>query len=145
MIFRFSDKHLKYRFIQNSVSQWQVFICLTVMLGFARNNDAATSNVKIRWIFIPVHILYFTLLVLGASKDALGTCEERVYPKIFTYQYGLFFLTYIGFLVLHKKEYLMDWHESIRDIDLEDSDSHAMLPDDTRRRLNVRILLKTQS
>ncbi len=85
MIFRFSDKHLKYRFIQNSISQWQVFICLTVMLGFARNNDAATSNVKIRMIFIPVHILYFTLLVLGATKDSLGTCENRIYPTIFTY------------------------------------------------------------
>ncbi len=57
----------------------------------------------------------------------------------------LFFLTYIGFRVLHAKDYLMQWHESIRDIDLDDKDSHALLPDETRRRLNVRILLKTQS
>jgi hypothetical protein len=100
MIFRFTHKHLKYRFIQNSIAQWQVFICLTVMLGFVRKNGAASANVKIRAIFIPVHILYLALLMLGLTKESLGTCSDRVYPRIFTYQYALFFLTFVGFLYL---------------------------------------------
>jgi len=119
---------------------------MTVMLGFARKNDAASSNVKIRWIFIPVHFLYAGLLILGIGNDHMGQCTARVYPKIFSYQYALFFLTYIGFLFLRKNDYFMDWHESIRDMDMSDTQSLQRVVDpEIRKRLNVRILLDVQS
>ena len=117
MAFRFTGRSLRYRFILNSVSQWQVFACLTVMMGFARRNDAASSNVRIRMIFIPTHILFLALLIWGLCNDHVANCTARTYPKIFTYQYGLFLLTYVGFMFLHHKNFFMDWHESIRDID----------------------------
>ena len=86
------------------------------MLGFARKNDAAKSKVRIRMIFIPIHLLYATLLLWGIFNESMGNCSARVYPKIFNYQYGLFYVTYFGFQILHRSGYFMEWHESIRDI-----------------------------
>ena len=122
MTFRFTDRSLRVRFILNSISQWQGFTCLTVMMGFARRNDAASTNVRIRRIFIPVHILYLTLLIWGVFNEHVANCTARTYPKIFTFQYGLFLLTYLGFLFLHSRNYYMDWHESIKDINIAEQE-----------------------
>ena len=142
--YRFTDRSLRYRFIQNAVAQWQVFTCLTVMLGFARRNDAARSKVPIRVAFVPIHILYCTLLLWGVLNEHMGECSDRTYPHIFTYQYALFFLTYAGFLFLHRHHYFMEWHESIRDVDPE-SNHNLMLSDDQRRRLRVKMIFTAQS
>ena len=139
MAYRFTDRSLRYRFIQNAAAQWQVFCCLTVMLGFARRNDAAKTNVPIRRIFIPIHILYATLLFWGICNEHMGECSARTYPNIFTYQYSLFFLTYIGFLYLHEKDYFMTWHESIADIDPEE-ESGYLRSDEDKRRLRVKMI-----
>lgn len=101
MAYRFTDRSLRYRYIQNAIAQWQVFCCLTVMIGFARRNGAAECRVYIRAIFIPVHILYATLLLWGICNEHMGECTSRTYPNIFTYQYSVFFLTYLGFLFMH--------------------------------------------
>lgn len=80
------------------------------MLGFARKNDAAISKVKIRMIFIPLHLIYLSLLVWAIFDDSIAHCKNEGannYPLIFRFQYSVFFLTYIGFLLLHKNDYLM--------------------------------------
>ncbi len=112
------------------------------MMGFARRNDAASSNVRIRMIFIPTHILYCSLLIWGISNEHVAHCTGRTYPKIFTYQYGLFLLTYIGFMYLHKKNYFMDWHESIRGTNWKDIQTNVFLDAETSRRLKVRIIFE---
>ena len=142
MVFRFTDRSLRYRFLQNAIAQWSVFVCITVMLGFARKNDAATSKVPIRRIFIPVHFMYATLLVMGLANNELGTCVKRDYPKIFSYQYGLFFTTYLAFVILHKKGYFIQWHDSISHIDPENQGAHHFLDDEVKRRLRVRIIFE---
>ena len=74
MAFRFTTRSLRYRFTQNAIAMWQVFICLTVMLGFTRKNDAAKLNAKVplRMIFIPIHLLYATLLFWGLFVEGMG-------------------------------------------------------------------------
>ena len=144
MAYRFTDRSLRYRFIQNAVAQWQVFTCLTVMLGFARRNDAAKSKVPIRVVFVPTHILYATLLFWGICNEHMGECNSRTYPNIFTYQYALFFLTYIGFLFLHKNHYFMEWDEKIRDMDPERNDIEFE-SDEDRRKLRVKMIFTAQS
>ena len=118
------------------------------MMGFARKNDAATSNVAIRTFFIPLHILYAVLLLWGITHDAMGRCDEngRTYPRIFMIQYTLFFVTYAGFMYLHYMDYFMKWHENIKDIDMKDEAAMESLTDhDDRRRLRVRMIFKAQS
>ena len=84
MAYRFTGRSLKYRFIQNSIAMWSVFMSLTVMMGFARKNDAASSKVKIRLIFIPIHIIYCGLLIWGIVNERMGQCETgKSYPRIF--------------------------------------------------------------
>ena len=101
---------------------WSVFMCLTVMLGFARRNDAAISKIKIRMIFVPLHMIYLSLLLWAVFDDEITHCrneESNNYPLIFRFQYSVFFLTYIIFVFLHKNDYMMSWHESIKHIDLQ--------------------------
>ena len=144
MAYRFTDRSLRYRYIQNALAQWQVFCCLTVMLGFARHNDAAKSKVPIRRIFIPIHILYALMLLWGIVNAHMGECGARTYPNIFTYQYALFFSTYLGFLFLHSKDYFMEWHENIRDVNEED-ETGTYFNEEDRRRLRVKMIFKAQS
>jgi len=73
------------------------------MLGFVRKNDTAKHRFPLRALFIPVHLLYALLLVLGIWNDNVGHCSEQTYPRIFAYQYSLFFLTY-GLCVYLKKK-----------------------------------------
>mmetsp|Transcript_19070 Transcript_19070/g.25815 ORF Transcript_19070/g.25815 Transcript_19070/m.25815 type:complete len:332 (+) Transcript_19070:91-1086(+) len=145
MAYRFTDRNLRYRFFQNAFSQWQVWLCMTVMLGFARKNDAAHHKFPMRAIFIPIHVLYATVLVLGIANEDLGTCTEYTYPRIFAYQYCLFFVTYALCLFLYKKDFFLEWHESIKNVDLKDELQHSKLDDeDAKRRLRVRMLLNRQ-
>ena len=74
MAFRFTRRSLRYRFIQNALAMWMVFLCMTVMLGFTRKNDAAKLNSKVplRMIFIPIHCLYATLLFWGLFVEGMG-------------------------------------------------------------------------
>ena len=114
MTYRFSERRLKLRYLLNAFSQWLVFLCLTVMLGFARKNDAAVFRFPLRrLIFIPIHILYLTMIVVGMAREEYHTCYDNGYPKIFQFQYGLFYMTYFLFLILHHKDYCLKWHDDI--------------------------------
>lgn len=93
---------------------------MTVMLGFVRKNDAAKHKFPMRALFIPIHLMYATVIVLGLSNDDVGTCSEHTYPHIFAVQYALFFVTYALCVFLYKKNYFLVWHESIADIDIHD-------------------------
>ena len=72
MAYRFTHRGIRFRYVLNAVSQWQVFACLTVMIGFTRKNEAANTNIKIRFFFIPVHIFFATLLIWGLLNDEMG-------------------------------------------------------------------------
>ena len=41
LAFRYSERRTLHRFLLNAFSQWLVFWCMTIMLSFARWNDAA--------------------------------------------------------------------------------------------------------
>lgn len=112
------------------------------MLAFARRNDAAKSKVKIRAIFIPIHILYATLLIWGCVNEFIGNCSARVYPHIFTYQYTVFYLTFIGFHVLHRTGYFMEWHESIKNLDTKTQVQPFGLSFEEKRRYRVRLIFE---
>lgn len=143
MVYRFTDRSLKYRFIQNSIAMWSVFVSLTVMMGFARKNDAAKSKVPIRMIFIPVHILYLILLIWGIMSERMGQCRnDHSYPTIFAVQYALFYLTYFGFVFMHHSGYFMEWHETVRHLNLHDYLSHSELSGEVKARLRVRIIFE---
>ena len=145
MAYRFTDRSLRYRYIQNAIAQWQVFSCLTVMRGFARRNDAATSKFQVRIIFIPFHCLYATLLFWGIFNEHMGECTDRTYPRIFTYQYGIFFVTYIGFLFLHSRNYFLEWHQNIKDLHANDLTAAVLFDNDDRRRLRVKLIFEAQA
>ena len=66
-VYRFAEKDLRFRFTLNALSQWQVFVCLTIMVGFTRRNDAASLKLPVRCFFILVHLAYFTSFVCGVS------------------------------------------------------------------------------
>jgi len=143
MAYRFTSRSLRYRFIQNSIAMWSVFMCLTVMLGFARRNDAAKSKVKIRMIFIPWHVIFLILLIWGIINDRMANCTTGGnYPGIFSYQYSVFFLTYAGFVYLHYNDYFMEWHESIKHIDMNDLATHEFLDTEVKARLRVYIIFQ---
>ena len=74
-------------------------------------------------------------------NEHMGECTARTYPHIFTYQYALFFSTYLGFLFLHSKSYFMEWHENIRDVDADENGTYFNEAD--RRRLRVRMIFTT--
>ena len=38
LAYRFSSRYIFHRFLLNSLSQWIVFACFTVMIGFSRKN-----------------------------------------------------------------------------------------------------------
>lgn len=92
---------------------------MTVMLGFARKNNAAVAKFRIRFVFIPIHMIYASVLILGIVNEDLGMCHEKTYPRIFGFQYALFFTTYLLCLILYYTDYFLEWDESIKDIDLE--------------------------
>lgn len=114
------------------------------MIGFARRNDAAESKLPVRLIFIPIHLLYCTLLLWGVFNEHMGECTDRTYPNIFTYQYAVFFMTYIGFLLLHSRNYFLVWHENIRDLHANDSTAAVLFNNEDRRRLRVKIIFEAQ-
>ena len=59
----------------------------------------------------PVHLLYLIMLILGLVKDFGAYCEVDVYPKVFNYQYSIFFFTYLVFIFLHYNDYFIQWDE----------------------------------
>ena len=66
MVFRFSNRSLFHRFLLNAFSQWLVFWCLTVMLGSPSRSEAAKYRYPLRrMIFIPLHLLYATSIIMG--------------------------------------------------------------------------------
>ena len=88
------------------------------MLGFARKNDAAVFRFPLRRLFfIPIHILYLTMIVVGTAREEYHTCYANEYPRIFQFQYGLFYMTYFLFLILHHKDYFLKWHDDIAQLD----------------------------
>ena len=103
-----------HRFLLNAFSQYLVFWCMTIMLAFARHNDAAKFKYPIHlFIFIPLHLLYIASILSGAFWTEMVICDyetNRVYPRIFFFQYALFYTTYIIFFVLHCKGYFLQWH-----------------------------------
>ena len=83
-----------HRFLLNAFSQYLVFWCMTIMLAFARHNDAAKFKYPIHlFIFIPLHLLYIASILSGAFWTEMVICDyetNRVYPRIFFFQYALF-------------------------------------------------------
>ena len=116
--FRYSKKRVLHRFLLNAFSQWLVLWCLHIMLSFIRYNDAARFKFRIRsFIFIPLHLLYAASILTGIFWEEMVICDmesDRVYPRIFYFQYGLFYFTYVVFLVLYCKGYYLEWHEDIK-------------------------------
>ena len=84
------------------------------MLSFARWNNAAKFKYPIHlFIFVPLHVLYLASILAGVFWSDMMVCDtkiNRVYPRIFYYQYSLFYATYIIFVVLHRKGYFLEWH-----------------------------------
>ena len=123
LFFRYTSRPVVYRFFLNAMSHWIVFYCLTIMLGFARKNDAAKFKYPIRLIaFIPIHVLYAASIVIGLTWTDMVICDgktRQIYPRIFYFQYGLFYLTYILFLFLRCKGYFLEWHTDINIISVD--------------------------
>ena len=118
MIYRFSNRRLSQRFLLNAFSQWLVFLTFTVMLGFARKNDAAQFRIPLRrTVFVPLHCCYLTIIIVALVKQDYIGCESRPYPQLFDIQYGLFYATYFLFLFLHKNDYFLQWHPDIAQLD----------------------------
>ena len=83
---------------------WLTFMTLTFMVDFIRLNEVARFKFNVRqWIMWPLHLLYLIMIVLGLgvyNKDYAAFCEVDTYPRIFKYQYGVFFFTYLVFIFL---------------------------------------------
>ena len=90
---------------------WLVTLAFTLILIFVRNNGAAEFTINHKWYLIPLNLLYFVMLLLGINKDFGAFCEKDTYPWIFTYQYGVFFLTYLIYLFVHSKNFFIKWDE----------------------------------
>ena len=43
--------------------------------------------------------------------------DARVYPRVFLFQYGLYYLTYAICIFLHCKGYFLEWHSDIAHLD----------------------------
>ena len=83
LVFRFTNRHLKYRFIDTAIGHWIVFTVFTLMIGFTRRNDAADATFKIRFVFVPIHLLFFSLILCGWLQQNSTFCSEHTYPHIF--------------------------------------------------------------
>ena len=80
------------------------------MTNFIRWNGVVRFKCEIRAILVPIHILFLVMLLLGLfDRDFGAFCDKSIYPRIFVYQYCVFFFTYLVFLILHRCEYFVEW------------------------------------
>mmetsp|Transcript_8602 Transcript_8602/g.10629 ORF Transcript_8602/g.10629 Transcript_8602/m.10629 type:complete len:156 (+) Transcript_8602:168-635(+) len=137
-VYRFTLFNLRYRFIQNAVAQWQVFICLTIMVNFTRRNGAASFTMPLRIIFILMHLSFGAILVFGILNKEFYSCSESKYPVAFKVQYAVFYSSYFIFLVLHYNGYFLKWHDSVVDLDTDAKFESNV----ERRHLRVRLIFE---
>ena len=147
LVFRFTNRHLKYRFIDTAMGHWIVFTVLTLMIGFTRRNDASQATFKIRFVFVPIHLLFFSLILCGWLQPNSTFCSEHTFPHIFIWQYVLFIGCYILTLYFYKNDFFLKWHKDT-DIVLRMEDGEEMPPlidEVKKKRIKARMIFREQS
>jgi hypothetical protein len=89
---RFKDRDIRFRYTQQVIAQWTVFASFTVMIKFATRHGAGRPKFNLSLMFVPIHLGFLTLLVLGYSRKYGAYCNPNPYPKIF-FVHTLFFLS----------------------------------------------------
>lgn len=125
---------------------WLVTLAFTLILIFVRNNGAAEFTINHKWYLIPLNLLYFVMLLLGINKDFGAFCESYTYPWIFTYQYGVFFLTYLIYLFVHSKNFFIKWDEqALEPATVKQLATTQMINHSVRRRSEARMIFELQA
>ena len=72
-VYRFeSDKDIRFRYINNTLSMWLVVMTFNFMLTFVRRNKAAHFKFDY-WTYLgPLHFLYFVMLLIGYFEKEDG-------------------------------------------------------------------------
>lgn len=140
--YRFTYRSLRYRFIQNALAQWQVFICFHMMVTFTRKNGAATFKMPLVLIFLIMHVLFLLIFLFGVMHKDFYTCEKSRYPIAFIVQYGVFYMSWILFQAISRKDYYIKWHPTLQKKELQDGN-----PDNNveSRHMRVKMLFDEQS
>jgi hypothetical protein len=83
---------------------------LTVLVGANRTDTDVHVNHKLVFLFIPIHIAYWAIIIMGAFNGWSGSarCTSRmVYPYIMISNDSLFGFVYLISLFLHWKGYFI--------------------------------------
>ena len=122
---------------------WLVVMAFSFILRFVKGNEAATFKVKYNYYLYPLNLLYFMMLLLGMNKDFGAFCRESTYPYIFTFQYGIFFFTYLVYLFLYHKNFYIEWDSKAIEpgaIEAHELTSTTMIDKDVRRKTEARLV-----
>ena len=129
--------------MNNTAAMWLVLMALTFIMRFVRKNKAAKYKVKFRFLIVPLHLLYLSMLLLGLNKNFGAYCAEDTYPHIFIYQYGIFFLTYLIYRYFHHKNYFIEWDAKALapgTISTEELATSTLIDEETRVRTQARLI-----
>lgn len=124
---RFKDRDIRFRYTQQVLAQWTLFTSFVIMLTFATRHGAGKPKFNFRKLFIPIHCLYLTMLILGYSPKYGAYCVTEPYPRIFFVQTAFFFCIFGLFRFMKSKDYYIDWSpesEIPQGINGKDIDDH---------------------
>ena len=104
---------LKLLFSLSLIAQYLGLCSLTILLQYLRHNTAQTMRRKVRWLLLPMHVLYFVVFIIGLTDDLGASCTSLVaYPAIFYLKEACFILYFTLLLTLNYKKFLIDWNNA---------------------------------
>jgi hypothetical protein len=125
---RFQDRDLRFRFTQQALAQWSVFASFAVMIEFATHHGAGVPQINFKYVFIPIHIVFLSLLIIAYSPTYGAYCAPNPYPAIFFVQTMLFFSLYFGFRFMKRNNYFVTW-QSYDALTGEDDNYNKLIED----------------
>jgi uncharacterized integral membrane protein len=74
LLFVFADVIVLY-FLSLMVSLHCVLIAVTMLVFNVRNQGMPAASRKLRWFFIPLHIVFVSALICGATRELGAFCS----------------------------------------------------------------------
>lgn len=112
-LYFFTDKIVAY-FLVLTFSLYSALIAATLLVTNVRNPGAQNTQRKLAWVLLPVHLLFFTAIFCGATKELGAYCTEKVvFPWIFAAPASLMTILAIVYLNMYNLDFLLDWEPPV--------------------------------
>lgn len=114
VVFSFvGNLNLKLLFSMSLIAQYLGLCSLTILLQYLRHNTAHKMRRKVRWLLLPMHVLYAVVFIIGLTDDLGASCSSSMaFPVIFYLKDACFVLYFALLLTLNYKKFLIDWNNA---------------------------------